>query len=96
MPVAPSVACPLGEGVLVGTERHRAFDRTTARRALENPASYPRILASVAEHRADVAPRLVDGRGGVHLALRKRPADDVLERLLVALAKRPALRLTVV
>ncbi len=70
-------------------------DRLRVARASDAPAE-AWLLACVGQHGADVAPRLVDRGGRVHLTLRERALHDLLERLAIALAERRALCLAVV
>ena len=89
-------ALALGQGLAVRSQRDGALDRSAARGARQHAPADAGLLARVGQHRADVAPGLVDRGRGVHLAARERPVHDLLERLAVALAERRALRLAVV
>ena len=55
-------------------------ERLRVARASDAPA-HAGLLARVGEHRADVAPGLVDRGRRVHVALRERLVHDLLERL---------------
>ena len=84
------------ERLPVGSERDGPLDRAAARRPRQRAPAHRRLLARVGERGAEIAPCLVDSGRRAHLAALERFADELLERLAVALPERRPLGLAVV